>query len=290
MNIHAFLDSLVSLPAFFLKNKKYFRDSITSKTIAENLDNISLSVPEIKGEGVYEVTAETLIGRVNPAFKIAQWKGKEYTTIIYHHGASEIPYDFSFNKVFPVKKKDIPANLIAIRSAFSKSTKDFTTGIKDVSSYIVILTVSVVLTEKIIKYCRKQGVEEIVFTGLSLGGFVGNLHHLYYNNADIYKPILAGTKIADALLDEESTYHKMASSRARIKIEDLRKLLNFDKEFSQKDNSNVYPLLGKYDGVIKYNVQSKSYDKERISTMNKGHLTGSISFNRIREHILENSL
>ena len=116
MNIHTILDNFtISLSALLLPKSKFFRESIESPTFSEHLHGINLQLPEIKQEGQYEVEAETLIGVLDAAFRIAQWKGKEYPTIIYHHGSSENPYDRSFNSIFPIKKMDIPANLIVIR-------------------------------------------------------------------------------------------------------------------------------------------------------------------------------
>ncbi len=107
MNIHTMLDKLsINLTALFLPKLKFFSDRIESPTFPEHLKNIHIRLPEIEREGQYEVRADTLIGSLDAGFKIAQWKGADYPTVIYHHGSGENPYDNSFNYIFRIKKRE----------------------------------------------------------------------------------------------------------------------------------------------------------------------------------------
>jgi len=287
MNIHSLLDSFtISLSALLLPKSKFFRDSIESSSFSEHLQGINLLLPEIKQEGQYEVKAETLIGVLNPAFRIAQWKGKEYPTIIYHHGSGENPYDRSFNSIFPVKKIDIPANLIVIRAPFNRSAKEYMTSIKELSNFVAMLSVSVKLIEQLISCCRERGTSCIIVSGISLGGWVTNLHHTYFNNADYYKPLMAGAGLAEVFIN--SVYEKLTAPPAKENPEQVRKILNFDDDFAKVDNSNVFPLLGKYDRIIRFERQKQCYNEKLITVLEKGHITGALAYKKLREHILKN--
>jgi len=287
MNIHSFLDNFtISLLALLLPKSKFFRESIKSSTFSEHLQGSNLQLPEIMQEGQYEVEAETLIGVLDPAFRIAQWKGKEYPTIIYLHASGENPYDRSFNNIFPIKKIDIPANLIVIRAPFNRSTKEYMTSIKDLVNFVAMLSVSVKLIEQLISFCQEKGTSCVVISGLSLGGWVTNLHHTYFNSADYYKPLLAGTGLAEVILN--SIWERLTAPLVKENPEQVRKLLNFDDDFAKVDNSNVFPLLGQYDEINKFERQKQCYDENSITVLKKGHITGSLAFEKLRRHILEN--
>ena len=286
MNIHSFIDNLIiSLSALLLPKSKFFRDSIESPTFSEHLQGINLRLPEINQEGQYEVEAKTLIGDLDAAFRIAQWKGKEYPTVIYHHGSGENPYDRSFNSIFPVKKMDIPANLIVIRAPFNRSAKEYMTCIKQLSNFVAMLSVSVKLIEQLISCCRERGTLGVVISGISLGGWVTNLHHTYFNSADYYKPLMAGAGLAEVFIN--SVYEKLTSPLAKENPNQVRKILNFDDDFAKVDNSNVFPLLGKFDRIIRFERQKQCYDKRQLTILEKGHITGALAYKKLREYILE---
>jgi hypothetical protein len=95
MNVHTTLDKLtVGIAALASGKNKFFSRSIESPTFTEHLESIALKMPDIHNKGKYEVVADTIVGQLDPAFLIVQWKGEEYPTIIYHHGNNERPFDF----------------------------------------------------------------------------------------------------------------------------------------------------------------------------------------------------
>lgn len=283
MNFMGILDVVaLNVSSLAVRKSRYFQDDINSVSIADHLEGIKLTIPQFSGEGLYECEAETLVGKLEPAFKVAQWKGSEYPTIIYHHGASEEPFDFSFNKIFPLKKISVDANLIAIRAPYCKSLKEFLEGVQSLNRYVAMLAVSTKMVEKLI---NSSQIKTAVVTGISLGGFVTNIHHTFYNTAEYYKPMLAGAEIGEALLN--STYTKMIAPTAQENSKMIKQILNFSHDFAKTDQSNVYPLLGRYDQVAKLDVQRKGYSEEQLTIINKGHLTGSTSFKVLRQHILK---
>jgi hypothetical protein len=242
-------------------------------------------------EGIHETEAKTPVGKIDPAYYVAQWKGKGYPTIIYHHGNNERPFDFSrfaknsFKNIFMDSKEPIDANLIAIRAPFhNASLKDYQKKIKHLSNFVGMLSVSVKLVEEIIESLKKQGGPPVLVSGISLGGWITNLHRTYYNTADVYVPLLAGAALDHLFTD--SGYRKMGGRIARENPEKIKETLNFEENFQKVKDDNVFPLLGSYDQFIQYERQKKSYTTENIKVLESGHVTSFLLAQELRKHIL----
>lgn len=285
MNAYGLLDEFaMSMGSAAAKKYKYFRKSVESKRVSDLLKEMSVDVPKIDGEGYYTVDIVVEGKTEEAAFKVAQWKGNEYPTIIYHHGAAEGSYDFSFNKILAKKKSDIQANLIGIQALFNHSNKEFMESIAHLSNYTEMLAGSVLLIEGLIEQIRQTSDQKIVVTGTSLGGFVTNLHFAYYNTADLYKPMLAGARIGDVFVD--SAYSKMTSDNGKANAETLHDVLDFWNDVRNKNQDNLFVLLAKYDQLIKYDVHRVDFDAEHVTIIPYGHSTGATKFKRLREHVL----
>lgn len=150
MSIHGFIDSVaIGFGSLFIP--KYFRDSIESQPFIEHLEAVDLVIPNGEEEGDYEVTANTLVGELNAAFRLAQGVNRKDPAIIYHHGAVETPFDHGFNKIFPYRKQEIEASLLLIRAPFHRSMKEFARGMKDLSNFVAMMAVSTALIEQLVK-------------------------------------------------------------------------------------------------------------------------------------------
>jgi hypothetical protein len=289
MNKHILFDRLTASIASATVGK-FFSESIESPGYKEFLEDIKVSVPSIE-EGIHEVEAETPAGKMDPAYYVAQWKGKGYPTIIYHHGNNERPFDFSrfaknsFKNIFMDSKEPIDANLIAIRAPFHKaSLKDYQKKIKHLSNFVGMLSVSVKLIEAIINRLNEQGFAPVLISGISLGGWVTNLHRSYYNTADTYVPLLAGAALDHLFTD--SGYRKMGGRIARENPGKIKETLNFEEDFQKIKEENVFPLLGQFDLYIQYERQRKSYSTDNIKVLKTGHVTSFLAGSELRNHIL----
>jgi len=285
MSIHGAIDTLaVSLGSRFMS--KYFREGAESKSMAETLAGVNLELPEMDSEGDYDLTASTLAGELNAGVRLAQWVGADDPAVIYHHGASEVPFDYGFKGIFPLRKMDIRANLFLVRAPFHRSMKEFQAGIRSLANVTAMLAVSVCLIEHLVKYCRAKDVNRIMIAGTSLGGFITNLHHIHYNSANVYTPLLAGLAMDDAYL--VSVYRKAVDPQVRENSSgQIKAALNFEADFSGKDHCNVFPLLARYDQLIRLERQKESYGECPVSVINKGHTTGALAYGELRRHILE---
>ena len=284
MSIHSLIDNLaVGTGALFMP--KYYREGHESVTIAEHLNNISMTFPDVQGAGDYDIEVDTLAGNLNATFRIARWTDEKLPTIVYHHGAAETPFDYGFKRIFPTPKFDIPANLALIRAPFHRNMKDFQQGIRTLNNIAAMLAVSVHLIEHLVQYLRQVSTGKIVIAGTSLGGFITNLHHIHFNSADYYTPLLAGLAMDDAYL--YSTYSKAVARSAKDNPFAIKSVLNFEKDFAKMDNSNVFPLLAVHDTLIRYEQQRASYGNLPVDIINKGHTTGALAYQALREHILK---
>jgi hypothetical protein len=257
---------------------------VESPPLAEHIDAVEQPTIILAGEGLYEWSADTLVGELTTAVRIAQWLGDDYPTIIHHHGTNEQPFDMSFKQLLPHQKQSIPANLIVVRAPFAGSLKEFTQGIRTLTNYAAMLAVSVQVIEAVIAHCQSRGVPATVVTGISLGGFVTNLHHAFFNSATFYKPLLAGA--AMGAIFTESVYSKLVDPSALARKDAILDLLNFEDAFARRDHGNVFPLMGRYDQFIEYERQKRAYGNQPIAVLDKGHVTGALAYTEMRQHIL----
>lgn len=290
--MHAFLDKYsVTMTSALLKNGQWFRESIDSPGFKEHLDNILMELPKIQSEGFYEVKGTCLAGSADPAFHIAKWLGPEYPTVIYHHGNNESPFDYgfaaknTFKSVILNNKDRFKANLINMRAPFHNSgMKFYIQKIGRLTDFTAMLSVSVKLIELLTQYLKRAGCGKVIVTGVSLGGWVTNLHRSYYNSADAYIPIFAGAALEELFLT--SYYKKLAGHLVMEKPDELRKTLNFEQDFMKVPDENVFPLLARYDQFIEFDRQKQCYSEKSISVIDKGHITGALSSKELRDHIL----
>lgn len=290
MNIHSLIDHVsIKSSEVLVINNKIFSQSIDSPSYVEHMKNIRLKIPEIHGEGLFEVEAETLAGTMDPAFLIHQWKGEDYPTIIYHHGNLERPFNFrwymknTFRDIFVSYREPIEANQIAIRAPCHKgSILKYAKRMGHLTSFIAMLSVSAKLIDFLVDDLKSKGEGRVIVSGVSLGGLAVNLHRTYFNSADVYIPLCAGASLSDVFMT--SAYKRVAKI-----VHDNRDIVNdkldFEKDFKGIHSQNVFPLLARYDQLFRYERQKDSYEGHPVTVLDKGHWTGALSSKQLRQHI-----
>ena len=291
MNKHILWDKLTASIASLASGKhRFFSNSIDSATLREHL--YSVSVREFDWTpGIHELYAKTLAGELDPAFNAAQLKGPDYPTIIYHHGNNERPFDFSrfaknsFKSIFYDTEKPVEANLIAVRAPFHNSTlKSYQRKISQLSNFAAMLMTSVRLVEELVSVLKQEYSGPVVISGISLGGWVTNLHRSFFNSADRYVPLLAGAALGELFIT--SGYRKLAGEPAVQHPGQIRKILNFEDDFERVSEDNVFPLLGRYDQYIQYERQKVCYGGP-IKVLDTGHVTSLLAADELRAHIIK---
>lgn len=293
MNKHIFFDNLTAtVGALVAGKRKFFANSIQSISLEEHVQDIELDVPPIKGEGIFEIQASGSAKNLDPAFRVARWLGGKHPTIIFHHGNNERPFDFrktaknTFYNIFINTVDQIDANLIVVRAPYHNGTlRMYQDKMVDLNNFAGMIAASVKLNEAIIQQLKTDSEAPVVTAGISLGGWVTNLHRGLYNTSDAYVPLMAGTFLGELFI--RSKYSKMASPKALNSPEVIRRVLNFDAVFKRQNSHNVFPLLARYDQFIQYEVQKESYNGFEIKTVDTGHVTGAMNSQLFRKHITE---
>jgi hypothetical protein len=293
MNKHIFFDRLTTgIAALATGRNKFFACSLNSPSFEELVKETLISMPLIQSEGTHETEAITPVGKFDTAFKIEQWLGSDFPTMIYHHGNNERPFDYgmmaknSFYKTIVMHKKSIKANLMVVRAPFHNvSLQTYQDKMTQLSNFMVMIAVSVKMNESIIQMLRKTSDAPVITTGISLGGWVTNLHRSIYNSSKAYAPIMAGTMLGELFI--RSKYRRLTSSLALENTEIIREKLNFNTLFSLIHTPNIYPLLARFDQYIEFEVQKDSYNGYPLKVIDNGHVTGALNTKALRAHILK---
>lgn len=293
INKHIFVDRLtVFIAALTTGKRKFFAHGIDSRGFEELIESAKVEIPAIDGETINEVEAIIGENRLAAAYRVEQWLGTDFPTIIYHHGNNERPFDYragaknTFFNIFVKHREAFRANLMVVRAPFHDgSLKRYQLLMTELENFMMMIAVSVKLNEAIIRRLREKGAERIITSGISLGGWVTNLHRSYFNSATIYVPLLAGAFLGEIFLT--SRYRKLTGKKALENPEAIRHRLNFHREFANVTKKNVFPLLAKYDQFIEYEVQKASYVGHLVKTIEAGHITGALNADVLKKHIME---
>ncbi len=292
MNLHQLPDIVsVVIGGFLAGKRKFFAESLESPSFQEIINSISLALPRIDGEGTFEVNALSEHRHLDPAYRVEKWLGADHSTFIYHHGNGERPFDYAlgvkntFYNILVREKDSIEANLICVRAPYHNfSIREYQEKMLHLGNFMEMLSAGVVLIQRLVERLRSEGSGEIIVCGVSLGGFVTNLHRSFFNTATGYAPLMAGTLLGE--LFATSSYRRLTSPWALKNRDQLLRLMNFRKEFQAVKDANVFPLLARHDAYVEHQVQKEGYGTHPVRTMDAGHITGALRAGELREHIL----
>jgi hypothetical protein len=171
-----------------------------------------------------------------------------------------------------------------VRAPFNRSLRAFIASIAELRNYATMLATSVRLIEGLVQRCQAQGSGPVIVSGISLGGFVTNLHHSYYDSAACYAPLLAGPLIEDVFL--HSIYRRLVVAPDAAAEQAITHALSFAPAYQARTHQNLFPLLGRYDQYLRYAVQRAAYgDDVMVAALDKGHVTGALAYADLRAHV-----
>ncbi|MBN2051777.1 MAG: hypothetical protein JW760_15100 [Spirochaetales bacterium] len=286
MNIHAGLDELAfRFSALTMKGRGYFSEQYEGSRLTDLPGDTRVDLPEIAGEGYLQGKGFCGEIPVDPGVLIHRWVGPEAPLIIYHHGAAEGSFDFSFRNIFNRRLfRQRSFNLAAIKGPFCRTNGEYYGAVRDMKRYQALIAGSVLTIEKLIRHFRSVSRAPVCVAGTSLGGEIACLHSLLYDSADLYLPLLAGTDTAEIFLT--SSYAVTCDPQVRREHgETLRGLLNFGEAFRAADNQKVYPVLARYDRLFLLEAQAPYFRAENLTILNRGHVTGGLSFSQIAAYL-----
>jgi hypothetical protein len=175
--------------------------------------------------------------------------------------------------------------VIACSVPYNRTLKEYLHGAARLDRWVFLLAASVRLTEEITAYLIERGCTRIVCAGVSLGGWITNLHHTYFDTCHTYSPIFAGAALDD--LFTNSIYQKLLATSAKPCNARFRHALNFEHDFAARDNDNVFPVMARHDQFIRFQRQSGIYGPGRMTVLERGHTTGAVAYAQLGRHVAE---
>lgn len=262
-----------------------FRHGSTSPTLHDHLAAVRLELPPLTTERHYRVTAQTLIGPVETGYQVRLGGRADLPALVYHHGIAEMPYDKSFRLIFRTRQP-IPAHLAAVQAPFHRSWLTVREGTLTFSHFMAMCAVSVKLMDAVRGLLVEYGAQGSLLTGTSLGGFIALLHHLQRGTADRYAPLLAGPDLSHIMLDTH--FRRFLAPQAQAQAEHLQSRLDYRQAFEASDTRRVFPLLARYDLDVSYDYHEACYAASGVPvvTLQRGHITGAMTFGALRQHLL----
>lgn len=185
-------------------------------------------------------------------------------------------------RLFPKKTvKDL--NLIGVSIPFNKTIREYLYGIGSLERFAFLIASSVCITESLGLWLRTKGKTKVTAGGISLGGWVTNMHFAYFGSLDEYRPIFSGAALDE--LFNNTVYKKLVASGARSDSAEITQVMNFEKQFASGKTEKVFPLMAIYDQYIRFERQKQIYNPENITIIKKGHITGSLDYKLLGDHL-----
>lgn len=290
MGKHEFLDTLVAgLGGMYGDSLAFFSEGVQSASLEELVAQSTATAPEWNGPGEYTGEVRTPLGIIPTKFTVLAWAGADAPLLVFHHGSGDIPYAGRAKKILGGGKSgfeppfDAGVNVVATNSPFNESRREYYAAIRDLERFGVLIAGSVALIEAVLR-SRPESSRTVV-SGISLGGWITNLHHACHNTADEYRPIFAGAALDRLFTD--SAYRKLTGKAALENPGRLAECLNFESAFGRRSNENVRALLGRYDRYIVLDQQAPIYREDQLTVIDRGHITGSGDNDTLRGFLAE---
>jgi hypothetical protein len=163
------------------------------------------------------------------------------------------------------------------------SNTEYARAMGDLENFVGMLAASVGLIDALATQASSRTSCPVLASGLSLDGWVVNLHRACFDTVDRYVPIFAGAALGEMFVS--SIYRKLTAEPARRRPDYLREILDFEAEFSAVGTDDCSPLLARYDRIIEYDRQRPAYAGLSLSVLENGHVTGSLASDRLRDHV-----
>lgn len=297
MNLHASIDDLtVGVASVMLGDRRFFADSLESPPLVDAAAGAEAGISGIEretGEGsdpgpIQTVDVETQMGEYRAWYRVEKWVGTDYPAVIFHHGSGEDPFASGPLGVSSVQRifddsDEIPANVLVVRAPYhDRSARAYIGEMGALADFVGMLAASTAVVEGLVDDLHESGTPAVVISGISLGGWVTNLHRAVHGTAERYAPIFAGDRLAEVFAS--SAYRRVTAAEARDQPDRLRAVLDFEDAFEDAE-AQVKGLLARHDRIVEFDVQKEAYGPEELVTMNEGHVTGALAAGWHRIHI-----
>lgn len=290
---HTIIDDIGAvLGGLVYRKNQLFNESLDAMKLGEAIRDTKLSVNGFDSNDWVTATSKNPMGEYQSSYLVHQWKGFDYPTLLFVHGSGEQPYDFrknasnTFNKIF-TDDFSLEANLILLMAPFHESSQnDYIKALGRMDNYVGMLATTTALIDALALALSENKNPKILAIGISLGGWVVNLHRAYFNrHIDHYIPMIAAARLDQVFTT--SIYRKIVAENALENSELLKDLLDFEEDFISATGDNCTPLLARYDRLVEYEVQKSAYERMPLTVIDKGHFLGMTAIGSFRKQIQE---
>ncbi|MFN3238693.1 MAG: hypothetical protein ACE37D_16750, partial [Pseudomonadales bacterium] len=218
-NRHVLADKLM-VWTFRNLGKPFFSDSLETCDFEEHLGAVHFDGPCLSTPGLYEYKVGSLGEDTTLQVRLLHKIEPDAPLLIYTMGGGEAPFDYTASRAFP---EFCGVNVVAVEAPYQRSKQQLEAAFAKLNNYMAMLAMTVAMNEAILKAPIFSNCPQTMIAGTSLGGFIANRHHLTYNSADLYLPMVAGTRHGDIFLTTMK-----ASKPVQRSPSDLTKHLNFE--------------------------------------------------------------
>lgn len=286
MSVHAWLDkAVVSLGGLYGDSVRFFREGVQGPALPDAVAATEVAF-EPQGPG-REQTVPVGCGSIEATTRVARihWEGPDRPTLIFHHGSGEHAYTRRLARTIPAGCRE-GVNLLAISAPFNEDARRYLHGVGSLRRFVFMLAASVRTAEAVRVWLVGQGCVRTVLAGISLGGWVTNLHAACFASMTSYRPIFAGAALDDLFVN--TPYRKLLASGARSRAAELSIALNFEDRFVRDaPRERVHALLARFDQFIRFPRQRGIYLPGQVRVLEKGHVTGSLDTPALRAHLID---
>lgn len=286
------MDRVTVAPGVFGGERlRFFRRSTDGPAWAEQLAIPSPDVPALEVGVPSEVAVQTVAGPLQLGLLLVQEGSAGAPLIVTHHGNGERAFDlgrgaknFLNRALLDGGRPD--ATLVLLRAPFHDGPlRIYTEASGDLRTWMSMLAASVRGADAVLARYGADAGRPTLVTGISLGGWVANLHRAFLNTATLYVPMLAGAHLGRQLVD--SSYRRMVSRQALAHADALRHHLDFDEEFRAVTDDNVVALLARHDQFARLEHQADDYGRAPIRVLDTGHVGAALAGPALRGHVLQ---
>ena len=285
MNAHAWLDTAaLAAGSLYGDSVKFFREGTDSESLFRVARRTTAEFSGGMTCGEYHIPVTCSSQEGTARFSLISYQDPRLPLLIFCHGSGEHDYTRRIKRILPDRMR-AKFNLAAISIPCNRNLKEYLHGIGSLERFCFLIASSVAVAEQVRIFYQSKGASRVILSGISLGGWVTNLHAALHGTMDEYRPICAGAALDDLFTSSE--YRKMAARKVKGQEVRLYEVLNFEREFSDCDRTHVHPLLARYDQYIRYERKKVCYLPKKVRIIDKGNGTTAMDYRALQEFLLE---
>ncbi len=252
------------------------------QVLAETQVNRTKTVlPNLTAPGITPVYLDTALGEIKLKTRVRLHANPDAPVIIYHHGLAEVPFDSTWQRLFP---RDMPfaAHMVAVQAPFHDNPIScINTGFSSLHHIYQMFAGSMRMMELMQTEFEQNGAPYTVISGLSWGGITSFLYEGLFQRARAVIPMFSSPNLAQVMADVADMFDRPLP----VPREELDRVLDFTPYFDRCDKERFFPVLGEHDMFFRKDAHHPLLTDDTVM-MTSAHV-GATAINRVRlqEHI-----